>query len=341
MRRFERDDIGGRVKQAIVAGALALSAMMPWAQSAWAADPPKDPCEEVLKAPGTGAQSGALRESLAEQVMKNATNPLSGTTGPAGDYYLDPAAVEMLPPGGKRTLCWMLRYEKNLHNMNTRLAAYQYDFTYRCVPAKTGRAANITTDREQVQSFYNRMPSMREPRHGYPRGSAGWIQYYLWEVRDYTNSAEFKRARLMIDTVGKNLAAYEKEAQACLVAGAGTTTSQREYSVWLADKDVLVGQSDVLRATPTCRLKGWGLDCETTVGKALEKQGKELKRVETLYNTFDEARKVYCSEVRAAAQSPDSAPKVVPLTGGRDWTAKLSYSGERVSISNAPQCPSQ
>ena len=344
MPTFCGDELGRRRGRSLVVGSLVLCAALLWSDAAWSQQPPKrkDPCEEILATPGRGGTATTrIQESLGETIAKQATNPLSATTGVAGDYYLDPAAVEMLPEGGRRLVCWMSRYEKTLRDMTVRLGYLQNEMTYRCVPPKTGRAADAEKDRQVMQGYVNRMPSHNEPRGGHPRGSGGWIWAYMWEVRDYTNTAEFKRVRTSIDQIKKNTLEYEKDVQPCaqMAAGQGPTKSQREYSVWLAGNDVLVGQSDVLRETPACRLKGWGTNCEVTVGKALQSQGKDLQRIATLYNSFEEARAVYCASLNDAKKSEDTAPRAVPLTGGRDWTAKLGIAGgDRVGISNAPQC---
>lgn len=329
-----------------VGSALLLFCAMMSPDLSRAAELPKDPCVEILAKPGTGGSgsiSGKLEQATttaAEHLAKGA-NPLATTTGVAGDYYLDPSAVEMLPPGGRRVVCWMARYERTLRDLATKLAGYQYDFGYRCVPPRTGRAQDVEKDRNDILGFINRMPTMAEPgrNNANPRGAGGWVWAYLWEIRDYTNSAEIKRARVKLDEVRQHIDAYQNELKPCAqVPGQGASTSTREYSVWIAGNDVLVGQSDVLRAEVSCRLKGWGNNCDLTVGAALQKQGKDLERVAGLYNSFDEARDFYCRALEEASKGEDTKPRVVPLTGGRDWTAKLSFSDRRVNIKNAPDC---
>jgi len=365
MDAMRTNRLGWSVGWPLIGCVLALFAAMVWPHLSWAAEPRKDPCEDVLAKPGTGGGvSGRLEQATgAEQLADHmrGANPLGNTTGVAGDYYLDPAAVEMLPPGGRRVICWMARYERTLRDLSAKLGGYQADYTYRCVPPKVGRAQDVEKDKTEILGYIRRMPNMARSCPGQatytgtlgeragpcppggetnPRGAGGWIWAYMWEIRDYTNSAEFKRVQDSLKKIRTNVDEYRKELKPCdEVAGQGQTTSMREHSVWIAGNDVLVGQSDVLRATKACRLKGWGDDCNVTVEEALKKHGKDLQRVAGLYNTFEEARAFYCSALAQAIDGGDETkPRVVPATGGRDWTAKLSFSSGRVGISNAPGC---
>ncbi len=88
----------------------------------------------------------------------------------------------------------------------------------------------------------------------------------------------------------------------------------------------LVGQQSVLEDTPSCSLRGWGLNCDATV-----RDVATLAMVLGPFATAAEARSAYC-----AAMVPGSA-YVVPLTGGQHHKADFSF-GTAIYISNAPSC---
>jgi len=106
------------------------------------------------------------------------------------------------------------------------------------------------------------------------------------------------------------------------------------YGVFLAGRDVLVGQKSVLEKIPACdtkrgewgkdRMRGWGVDCSKTVGQVTPMSGFKS------WPTEQEARSAYCKAIA------DRRP--VLLTANRDWEARFGSDQRYYLIRNAPDC---
>jgi hypothetical protein len=110
--------------------------------------------------------------------------------------------------------------------------------------------------------------------------------------------------------------------------------AQDSYGVYLAGRDVLVGQKSALEKIPACdtktgewgkhRMRGWGLDCSKVVGPVTALKGFAT------YPREADARAAFCSAV--------TGRRAVPLTGNRDWEARLGTDPTYYLIRNAPDC---
>jgi hypothetical protein len=192
---------------------------------------------------------------------------------------------------------------------------------------KLDAVTQLQTDRQFLQAQLDAMPHMSQTVS--QGGSGGFYPIYLCQVQDYVTRPRFRTEVDRMREIEKRLTDYTGQLAGLEQRGASQfgSTSTEQYSVFRADKHVLVGQIDSLKDVPACRLKGWGTNCEKKVGDLVR-----LVNVGPNFNSFEEARRWYC-----AALKPDTI-KVVPLTGGRDRSAQFSFSDEPLYIQNAPSC---
>lgn len=104
-------------------------------------------------------------------------------------------------------------------------------------------------------------------------------------------------------------------------------SEQRGYGVFLARNDVLVGIQEELEAIPSCRLGGWGIDCQKTVGDVAE-----LRLIAGPFATREEAVHWFCSNI---APGSHYRPPLARFLQG----ARFRFDGENHIISNGPSCP--
>ena len=102
---------------------------------------------------------------------------------------------------------------------------------------------------------------------------------------------------------------------------------QEGYGVFLANDDVLVGLRHELEATPSCRLAGWGVDCERTVGQAAA-----LHLIAGPFATREEATAWFCANV---VPGTHFRPPLASFLQG----AQFQFDGRKHMISNGPACP--
>jgi hypothetical protein len=310
-------------------------------QSAFTADSPQkpsDPCENYRRPRGTtDASSMSLAEMAARTASGDQSALMASSRGSAADYAVDLAAIEKLTPQGKFNLCWFAEFERNLRQLDRDLTTYQH--AYKCQRNKD-KLDQVDFQKQRVRFILKELPSFASSNLR-NRGSNGFILFYMWEVRDFTNSGEFKKFKRWIPEIRQSLDDYANDEGLKPImkqlADQGTCTggglSTFEFRVFLAGNDVLVGQSDLLKSMPACRLKGWGTDCRP-LEKVLQEKGQDLYPVSGQYNTLKEAKDFYCRDLK----KNEASVKVVPLTGGRDRTAKLDLNEAPVGISNAPDC---
>lgn len=123
---------------------------------------------------------------------------------------------------------------------------------------------------------------------------------------------------------------YEKE-QATLEAtqageeeDEGPDAGKQDFGVFIAEGEVLVGSKSELEQTPTCSLRGWGVNCDETVGERTI-----LNTVLGLFGSREEAVEAFCSNFDPASIW------YPPLVSG----SKGIFMGQEVWVSNAPACP--
>lgn len=108
--------------------------------------------------------------------------------------------------------------------------------------------------------------------------------------------------------------------------GATATGNEEPYAVFLAANDeILVGRRTELEAIPSCRLRGWGIDCTKTVA-----QVTTLNEILGPFATEAEAAAAFCADL-----VPGSRRKP-PLVVGSVGT--MNFDGQEHWISNAPRC---
>lgn len=106
----------------------------------------------------------------------------------------------------------------------------------------------------------------------------------------------------------------------------GGAASGAGYGVFLAGDDVLVGRKAELEAIRTCNLRGWGVDCNRTVGQAVA-----LRLVAGPFGTLAEATAWYCGQIEPGSHF---RPPLASFLVG----AKLRFDGKNHMITNAPAC---
>lgn len=193
---------------------------------------------------------------------------------------------------------------------------------------KTDLAAQATADRQFLQAQLDAMPHMNQRIN--EGGSSGFYPIYLCQVQDYVGRPRFRAEVDRMREIEERHKGWTTQLASLEAGGVSTagSVSIEQYSVFRANRDVLVGQIDALGDIPACRLKGWGVDCTKKVGELTR-----LVNVAPNFDTFEAARSFYCQALRK------ETIKVVPLTGGRDRTAQFSFSSEPLNIQNAPSCP--
>lgn len=105
----------------------------------------------------------------------------------------------------------------------------------------------------------------------------------------------------------------------------GDEEAPREFGVYAGGGHVLVGDRAEIEGTPSCRLSGWGLDCEKTVKDA----AGALSMLAGPFATHAQAVEAYCGMLDR------SSIHVLPLAAG----TVAQVSGARYHIDNAPGCP--
>ena len=171
-------------------------------------------------------------------------------------------------------------------------------------------------------------------------GSGGFIPIYLYRIREYVTDGAFRQwCSPHMKAVREALPRYERETRDWIARrdqyGANAPASGEKprsaawepFQVFVAGKDMLVGQISTLKAIPSCQLKGWGRDCEKTVGAA----APSMKAVSPAFEKYEDAIAYYCSKMKGPR-------KTVMLTGGRDATAEWGDEGV-VNVQNGPGCP--
>src|SRR5262249_53259048 len=169
----------------------------------------KDPCENYRKPRGgtDDTSSGSLVEHAARVAAGDPTVMMGGR-GPAADYAVNPADLERLSPQGKFMLCWFAELEGNLRQMGRTLSMYEQAYNY-CLN-KPDKLAQVQSDKQMVRIILEHMPSFADPNLR-SRGSAGWITFYQWEVRDFTNTKEFKMFQRWIPDVKQQMKNYRAD----------------------------------------------------------------------------------------------------------------------------------
>ncbi len=267
------------------------------------------------------------------------------------EYSIDPRTIEHLTPQQRNVIEWYGRYMKELRASYARVT--HVEEVYRAQgkdPSELGRV------RRELDVCVRRAPTLAD---SYDQGgSSGFIPLYLYRIRDYVTNGPFRafcaphlkeiRARLPVwEREVKD--ARERREREGVRAAAGEerprTAAWDSYSVFLAGRDVLVGQLSSLELVPLCQLKGWGRDCDTRLKDV--KDGQKLKRVSPPFEAAEQAQAHYCAALQTIVDSKDprkNSPREVLLTGGRDHEAKFSgdgFDGEYYYIRNAPRCPNQ
>ncbi len=321
-----------------------------------------DWCKSRMGPGGPEPEPGA-----AERTARWLAGERGASTGPAADYMVTQQQFENLTPQGKIVMCWFMKYREDLRDLSNQLRACERGYSTSNLPNKDARLGEIEMTKYNLDGLINRAPSFASVGL---RGAQGTVLFYLWEIRDYTISGEFKNHAVpFIQKLRTTMATYEQEVgKGCVsqadregaggpggVGGAGGAGGpggaggaggsrcgeDEKYAVWLAGKDVLVGRKCDLENAQTCLMKGWGTDC-TKVGELI-RAGKisEFQRIRGPFNTFEGAKEDYCNNMYVSTdpKDPDLSPRVVPLTGNRDYEARFTFSGGKyLYIRNAPRC---
>jgi hypothetical protein len=262
------------------------------------------------------------------------------------EYSIDPRTIEHLTPQQRSVIDWYGRYITELRASYARVTQVEEIYS-----AQGKDSSELGRTRRELDVCIRRAPTLAD---SYDQGgSSGFIPLYLYRIRDYVTNGPFTafcaphlkeiRARLPVWEREVKDARERREREG--IRGAAGEERPRgaawdSYSVFLAGRDVFVGQLSSLELVPLCQLKGWGRDCDTRL-----KNTQKLKRISPPFEAYEQAQAHYCAAMQGIVDPKNprnNSPREVLLTGGRDHEAKFSgegFDGDYYYIRNAPACP--
>jgi hypothetical protein len=281
--------------------------------------------------------SGALGGATIDQTLLNEL----GQGSPTGT--LDPSQIEHLTPGMRKIIDKFVGYRQSLLKTYALLVSYQQVYAQRQDKGDSNagdRVEEISNYQQFIRSTLYQMPTFGKTKEMAPGEAGGWVIAHIYNITQYTSGPYFKKAVPKIREIQSKLPIYQKEVGEEIkkvkeegIRGPGEYKGL-EYAVFLAGKDVLVGQSRALEQIRVCDMKGWGTDCAKKVGQVVQ-----LNRISDLFNTLEEAKRYFCDRLMIYSNDKENpSPRVVPLTGGRDRQARLTYDNQYYNIQNAPNC---
>ena len=268
------------------------------------------------------------------------------------EYSIDPRTLEHLTPQQRKVIDWYGRYITELRASYARVTQVEEIYS-----AEGKDPSELSRARQAIDVCIRRAPTLAD---SYDQGgSSGFIPLYLYRIRDYVTNGPFGAfCAPHLKDIRAKLPGWERDVKDARerreregVRGAAGEDRPRSaawdsYSVFLAGRDVFVGQLSSLELVPLCQLKGWGRDCDTRLKDV--KDGQKLKRISPPFETYEQALAHYCAALQRFVDPKDprnKSPREVLLTGGRDQEAKFSgegFDGNYYYIRNAPAaCPKQ
>jgi hypothetical protein len=307
---------------------------------------------QVLSRRFIGSGVGALVISIT--IGSAQANPLAAIPGVPGSgndqlltdprvgaFVVDPSTIGLLSKEGTKVILWWEKYLYDIHEYYGRLTLVQDAYLLQGKPN-----SEIDQFRQAVNLCYQNSPRLGHTLDS--GGAGGFYVLYVNRIRDHVGSGNYKWCAGWLKNLRENLPKWEADVKQFTaqrtsegVRGAVSGEKPRSaawdpFSVFLANKELLVGQLMTLNEIPTCELKGWGRDCQTKVGKAVT-----LKRIGPSFEQFEQAKKYFCENMIIDSTKGSESPRTVALTGGRDHEARFRFSdtpGGYLAVQNAPGC---